>query len=107
MLEHTRNFRDLLSCYVLEPEALNLDVQKEISDKIQRFIKDESSSTTEITVYFLGFTLYFILHSPPYPPDTHMKLPLTDNPSLEAVFLDKDVQHPQVLLNGFPSIVYL
>ena len=84
----------------------------QIADKINSILKEENSAITEITAYFVydryfpGVKLYFVIHSPPYPPDTHMVLPLFDNPLMEATFLDEDEQHAHEFLSMFYSIVY-
>lgn len=120
MLQRTRDFEDLYREY--EDQHVTRKNIKAIADRVNTILRQEKSdSITEVTAYILyqesyrslmiaqdrSLRLYFIIHSPVYPPDTHMIMPIVGNINFTSEFLEEDKQWTQEDLNKFESIVYI
>lgn len=109
MVEKTRKFTYPLLRYAFgSRKALSADAAYSAADKVQYLLKDEDPTITDITVYFTyeptipGFNLYFVICSLDRP-DKVMRLPMMDNPLMEATFLDENDRIPQDVLNTFTN----
>ena len=135
MTQRTRDFEELYREYedkhvtkenikaiADEDKHVTKENIKAIADEVNTILRREKSdSITEVTAYILyekgyrslmiaqdrSLRLYFIIHSPVYPPDTHMIMPIVGNINFTAEFLEEDKQWAQEDLNEFESIVYI
>ena len=112
-MQKTRKFTYLLLRWAFKKQILSGIEASDIAYKLMSFLKQEDPGITEITAYRLfepratSSEIYFIISNPAYPPDTHMVLPLKDNPLMEATFVDADAQHAQEFLNQFYGITHI
>lgn len=111
MSQETRKFTYPLLRYAFRKNLSSTDFT-DIAHKICFLLKEECNAIKEIRVYFIynsdiSFELYFVIHSPAYPPDTHMVLPLVDNPIMEATFLREEEQRFPNFLNKYYCLIIL
>ena len=110
MIEKTRKFTYPLLKWAYKRRNTDTDAALGIGYRICYLLKEESEAIRKIIFYLIyekhNPKIYFVIHSPAYPPDTHMFFSLRDNPLMEATFLDADEQHAQHFLSEFYHVIY-
>ena len=112
MPNKTRKFTYPLLKWAYKHRNISAEAAHNIADRICYLLREEDANITKITIYLIYQKspptpkIYFVIHSPADPPDTHMVFPLLDNPLMEGTFLDEDEQHDQGFLNQFYSYYY-